>query len=664
MEAILTALSILTQPLLFLYMILGVAAGLVAGALPGISATMAMALFTPLTFTMDRYTAFAVLCAIYVGAISGGQYSAILLRIPGTNASIATTFDAFPLARQGKASEAIGMALVSSFIGSCVGFIFMSTCSSLLAKFALKFGPAEYFAVSLLGLSTIASLLGESVTRGLVSALFGLLLSTIGIDPISGAQRFTFNNTNLMGGIALIPVLLGIFAIPQVLQDVREKHEIYIKSDTRLRTMIPKLSELKRHWKNFLRSSLLGTWIGILPGAGSTTAALISYDQAHKASKNPETFGKGNIEGVIAAETANNAVIGGAFIPTLTLGIPGDSPLAVMLAALTIHGLQAGPLLFKTNPEDISLIMMALWVSSILMILLGLFGAKFFIQALKIPKPILLPIIVCLCSVGSYALNQNWFDVFVMLGLGFMAYGMNALGFPTGPVALGLILGPLVELNLRRAIQISNTGVKGIVSRPLTAIVLIITAFNLVYPVFKGKIKQKRKKILQMDSNATDAQQPISTDSIEEDLGQGTPGASVKKSKILGICLCGFAVVYGFLAFRIKTVSTHGGTSVAYSPVFFPAVISVLLFAVGLVILFADNYIYLKKDLEPIWQNKKVRTQYLFIILYPFFMITVGFVASTFVFICLSIHVLSTKYNWKKKNYYFCCFDNLSISDN
>ena len=621
MEYYIDALCTIFQPALFVSMIAGVTAGLIAGALPGISATMAMALFTPLTYSMDKNFAFAILCAIYIGALSGGLYSAILLRIPGTNASIATTFDGFPLARQGKAPETIGVALISSFIGSCIGFVFLSTCAPLLAKFALKFGAAEYFAVALLGLSTIASLVGGNVAKGMISASFGLMLSTVGIDGMSGVPRYTFGSPYLTNGITFIAILIGFFAVPQILKDFSDPSEVKISEKITFRSMMPNLPQLfKREWGNFIRSSLIGTWIGVLPGAGATTAALIAYDAAKKSSKDPDSFGKGNISGVVAPETANNAVAGTSYIPMLTLGIPGDSPAAVMLAALTIHGLQAGPMLFESNPGEVSLIITAMWVSGMMMIAIAFVAARFIIRSLQAPKYVLLPIIFCLCCIGAYAANKMWFDLLVMISMGMVAFVMGNYGIPMGPAVLGLILGKTMELNLRRAIQISNTGFMGVIGRPLTALFLIVTLINLMLPVVKS-LRRSRAGKAGTGSGGGDGQTVYSLS---------------RQNIICGAVFIVLAAVYFLAATQFKTTAAYGGSTLAYDAGFFPKVVAGMMLLFSVMLIFRKEQVGRKR--ECVFPEKgRAAVQIAMMLLYPICMIKIGFVVSTLVYLFCGI---------------------------
>ncbi|MGE5592604.1 MAG: tripartite tricarboxylate transporter permease [Betaproteobacteria bacterium] len=487
MDAFAAGIQVVFQPGTLILMAAGVVAGIIVGAIPGLTATMAMALMTPFTFAMSSGVAISVLLAIYVGAISGGLISAILLKIPGTPSSIVTTFDGFPMARQGFAGKALGTAIISSFIGGAISFAILILVSPQLARFALRFGPHEYFAVGILGLSTIVSIGGGSPVKALIAGAFGLLLATVGLDVVTGIPRFTFGAVELTSGFDFVAVLIGLFAISQVLADIEN---IYRKADVgaKIGSLFPSLSEVKRNVTNFLRSALIGTWIGILPGAGGSIASLMAYDQAKRFSKTPEKFGTGFVDGVVASETANNAVIGGALIPLLTLGIPGDTPAAVLLAALTLHGLQPGPLLYRTNPEVFHTVFTSLCVANIMMILIEMAGISLFIKILRIPKYILLPLIVGMCVVGSYSINNRFLDVWTMFGFGVLGYLMEKQGFPVAPTVLGVVLGPMIEGEFRRALFISQGNLTSFITRPISATVLLLTIALLVLPhVRSGK---------------------------------------------------------------------------------------------------------------------------------------------------------------------------------
>ncbi|MCR4401573.1 MAG: tripartite tricarboxylate transporter permease [Firmicutes bacterium] len=486
MEALATGIQVVFQPGTLVLMVAGVVAGIVVGAIPGLTATMAMALMTPFTFAMSSGVAISVLLAIYVGAISGGLISAILLKIPGTPSSITTTFDGFPMARRGLAGQALGTAIISSFIGGAISFVVLMLVSPQLARFALKFGPHEYFAVGILGLSTIVSIGGNSPIKGLIAGAFGLLLATVGLDVVTGIPRFTFGVVELTSGFDFVAVLIGLFAISQVLTDIEN---IYRKTEVgaKIGNLFPSLSELKRNVTNFLRSGLIGTWIGVLPGAGGSIASLMAYDQAKRFSKTPEKFGTGFVDGIVASETANNAVIGGALIPLLTLGIPGDTPAAVLLAALTLHGLQPGPLLYRTNPEVFQTVFISLCVANLMMILIEMAGIRVFIKILRIPKYILLPLIVGMCVVGSYSINNRFLDVWTMFGFGVLGYLMEKHGFPVAPTVLGVVLGPMIEGEFRRALFISRGNLASFITRPISAAVLVLTVVMLVLPRLRSQ---------------------------------------------------------------------------------------------------------------------------------------------------------------------------------
>jgi len=607
MNPLLDAAGIIFTPGTVFYMLIGVAGGLIVGAIPGLTATMAMAIITPLTFTMGGNQAFALLCAVYVGAISGGLYSAVLLRIPGTSSSIATTFDGFPLARQGLAGQAIGAGLIASFIGGSFSFVCLTTIAPLLSRFALKFGPHEYFAVSVLGLSTIASVIQTSTIKGLIAGLLGLIASTVGLDRVVGVHRFTFGSAEFTSGFDILAVLIGMFAIPQILSDVGKKQTqlVELRVD---RIMLP-LRRIATSWFNFLRSSAIGTWIGLLPGAGGSVASLLAYDQARRASRHPETFGTGEIEGVIASESANNGVVGGSIIPLLTLGIPGDTPAAVMLSALMIHGLQPGPLLFRTNPDAIYSILLSLYVANIFMIFIAFFGAKFIIRTLSVNKSILLPVIVVMCVIGTFATNNRMFDVWVMIFSGLIGYVMEKYNYPVGPAVLGLVLGPIVETNLRQAIQISNIGFIEFLTRPISGIVLLLVALNFLWPLIRDW-KSKRKR-------------------TAKETGIGRGGATMLRiNRAAGM----FLIVLSFLLFwQSGNIAQTSIESTAYGPSFYPRVLSIFLFVLSLLLLIFPRQDACPPESEtgPSASSKKFWTTASLIVAYPLLVPGIGFVVTT-----------------------------------
>lgn len=628
MNLIIEAAHIIFEPTTFLLMLVSVAGGLIIGAIPGLNATMAMALIVPLTFMMDGNQAFAILCSVYVGAISGGLYSAALLGIPGTPSSIATTFDAFPLARKGQAAKVIGIGLISSFIGGTISFIFLSTMSPALSRVAIKFGPPEYFAVTILGLSTVASVIGSSKIKGLIACLLGLSASIVGLDLIVGVPRFTFGFVEVLGGFDLIAVLIGMFAIPQIMEDVTKPRQKLICESVK-RVTIP-FKELSSNWFNFIRSSIIGTWIGLLPGAGGSIASLLAYDQARQASKNPEKFGKGAIEGVVASETANNAVIGGSIIPLLTLGIPGDTPAAVLIAALLIHGLRPGPMLFETNLDAVYTIFLALYVSNIMMIIIAFLGAKYIINSLSLPKYLILPIVISMCFVGTYALNQRLFDVWVMIGFGLLGYIMNRYRYPVAPFVLGVVLGPIIEYNLRTALQISITGFTIFFARPLSAFLLILVFVSFLWPIIKPIIKNRSKG----------KKSEIEKEKINHSVKIINP--LTRANRITGI----FLIILSFLIYwRSGFIAQTSIESPAYGPSFYPRVLSITIIILStIMVIFPDQDRNIEKK-EKVLPSGNVKSVLLAIvlILYVIFIPIIGFVTTTILFLLSCFYYLGTR---------------------
>jgi len=478
-------LSILVPKVLLLNFI-GVGVGIVVGALPGLTTTMAVAILVPLSFGMNPVSAFALLLGIYAGAVYGGSISAILIKTPGTPAACATIFDGYPLCQQGKAGEALAWATICSAIGGCIGVIFLIFLSPLITKFALRFSAPEYFGLAVFGLTIIISISGDDLVKGLSSGFLGILISTIGLDPIRGIPRFTFNQIYLLSGISLISALIGLFAVSEVLS-VTEKifQQVYVIKE-KIKITLPKWSEIKHNGGLIIKSGIIGTFIGALPGAGADIAAFVAYNEAKRSSKTPERFGKGAIEGLIAPETANNAVTGGAMIPLLSLAIPGDPVTAVLLGALMIHGLRPGPLLLTENPEVVYSFFASLFVANIFLIFLGILGARYFVRVLYLSKKLLIPIILVLCIVGSYAVSNNLFDVKLTIIFGVLGYIMQKLNFPIAPVVLGIVLGPIAEVSMRQALIMSKGNYAIFFIRPIS-IVLLILAIICLYISFKQR---------------------------------------------------------------------------------------------------------------------------------------------------------------------------------
>lgn len=485
-------LSVLTLQGMFLLSI-GTAVGIVFGAIPGLTATMAVALVLPLTFGMSPVDGMTLLIGLYIGGVSGGLISAILINIPGTPSSVATTFDGHPMAKNGQAGKALGAGIFYSFWGGLFSFAILIFISPPLADIALRFGPFEYFSIAVFSLTLIATLSSGNAIKGLLAGLVGIFLSCVGTAPIDAFPRFTFGYVELDGGFNLLPALVGLFAVAEVVKAAEEsrnpvKMTVY-KYD--IKGFGVSWAEFKGQFWNFIRSSAIGTGIGILPGIGGGTSNILSYVIAKKNSKHPEKFGTGIMDGIVASESANNASIGGALVPLLTMGIPGDTVTAMLLGGLMIHGLTPGPLLFTSSPVIVYGIFAACILGNIIMIIMEFFGLRIFVRLLRIPKHYLLPVIMTLCYVGAFGLNNRAFDVWSLLVFGFLGFGLEKFKFPVAPVILGFILGPLVETNLRRGLMLSQQSFLPFVTKPISAVFLFIAAASIAYTVYKDTRKIK-----------------------------------------------------------------------------------------------------------------------------------------------------------------------------
>ncbi|MEW6046625.1 MAG: tripartite tricarboxylate transporter permease [Bacillota bacterium] len=479
------AIQVFLAPDLLLWLLVGAAAGILIGALPGLTAVMAITILLPFTFTQSAERGLAILISVYTGGMSGGLISAILLRMPGTPSSIATTFDGYPMAQQGRAARAMGVGILASFFGTVVGALLLTLAAPPLARFALSFGSFEYFALSLLALSVMVSLSGKSVLKGLLSGLLGLWIASIGSDPVEAVPRFTLGLTELQGGLALLPVLVGVFAVSQVLRESEHVNKAYLLPPTNYRGFLPSLRELRAHVGNAIRSALIGVYVGALPGTGGDVAGLLAYDWARRRSRHPERFGQGAEEGVVASESANNGVIGGALIPTLTLGIPGNAATAILLAGLTIHGLNPGPFLFRDHKELVYSVFAAVFISAFLVLVVQLLGIRLFVGALQFPKHVLLPVVLMFCFLGSFALNNRIFDIWVLIVFGVLGYVLERGGFPLGPLVLGVILGPIAENHLRIGLMTSMGSFTPLFARPLSLAILVLAVASFLSPLVR-----------------------------------------------------------------------------------------------------------------------------------------------------------------------------------
>ena len=475
-------------------MILGVIVGIIFGSVPGLTAVTGIALFLPVTYSLGPIKGMALLMAIYIGAVSGGLIAAILINIPGTPASVATCFDGTPLARKGQAYKALGVGTVFSFLGTIFGILILVFVSPIIANFALKFGPAEYFSVSVFALTLIASLAGKSLIKGLISAALGIMFITVGAAPIDAVSRYTFGFSGLRGGFDILTVLVGLYAISEILSTAANKKALAAGSGQVMQFSGKgfgfTLKEfLSQKW-NFLISALIGTGIGVLPGIGGATSNLLAYTVIKNKSKTPEKFGTGIIDGVVASESANNAIIGGAMIPLLTLGIPGDAATAMLLGGLIVHGVQPGPLLFQNQAPQVYTIFLGLLAANFFMGLFGFSAIRLFVKVINIPKKYLMPIIFTMTFVGAFAYNNSITDVFVMVGFGFLGYFLNKMEFSMSAIVIGIILGSMAESNFRGALMMSDGSLMIFLTHPICAVFLLIALISLLSPLLAPIVKK------------------------------------------------------------------------------------------------------------------------------------------------------------------------------
>lgn len=491
--------SIIFAPQMIALIIFAIFLGTVFGALPGVSATMAVTLGIPFTYKMDAVSAIAFLVAIYCASITGGGMTAILFKIPGVPSSAPTTYDGYPMAQRGEAGKALGIQLICSAIGGMFAALCMLLVSPQLTRAALSFGPAELFAISFMGLSILTSLETDNICRTIISGLLGLLLACIGLDPLLGVPRLTFGTRFLTSGIEMIPVMIGFFAVTEVLKETNKRSKLDAVGDTKqMKTKMPSIKELLSVKWIIARCSVLGTIVGILPGAGATISAFLCYSVEQKLSKHPEKFGTGCIDGIAAPETGNNAAAGGSMVPLLSLGIPGGNAAAVMMSALVLKGVTMGPLLLINQPQFLSATFASMFVSNILMVFAAMIIARIFVQILKIPYSILGPTIIMLATIGAYATKNTAVDVQVMAIAGLVGFIFVTCKFNSSALILGLVLCVICESNLRRAFTIANGDTLlqvtwNVVTRPITGVILLICLLVLLWPVLKPLIQKLMK---------------------------------------------------------------------------------------------------------------------------------------------------------------------------
>ena len=503
LDLLTSGLSVVFAPKMFILIIFAVFLGTLFGALPGVSATMAVTLGIPFTYKMDAVSAIAFLVAIYCASITGGGMTAILFKIPGVPSSAPTTYDGYPMAQRGEAGKALGVQLIASAIGGMFAAVCMLIFSPQLTQAALSFGPSELFAFSFMGLSILTSLEEGNVCRTIISGLLGLLLACIGLDPLLGVPRLTFGTRFLTSGIEMIPVMIGFFAVTEVLKQTNKPSKLKaVTGKDGKADMSAKMPTLKEMWSLkgvIARCSILGTVIGILPGAGATIASFLCYSEEQKISKHPEKFGTGCLEGIAAPESGNNAATGGSMVPLLSLGIPGGTAAAIMMSALVLKGVTMGPLLLVNQPQFLSATFASMFVSNIVMVFAAMIIARIFVQVLKIPYSILGPTIIMMATIGAYSTKNTAVDVILMAISGLIGFVFSTCKFNSSAMILGLVLGVICESNLRRAYTIvaGDTLMEAtinILTRPVTGIIILICILVLLSPVYKPLLKKHNKE--------------------------------------------------------------------------------------------------------------------------------------------------------------------------
>lgn len=465
-----------TSPSLLLLTAAGTLAGIWIGAIPGLSVTMAVSILVSFTFSWDLNAALAVIAGVFTGGVYGGSRSAILLNIPGSPAAIATALDGYPMARRGEAGAAIGLSTLASFVGGMVGVLALALGAPALGEVAILFAPRDYLLLAVLGLLLVGSLSGESLAKGLFAAALGIALGMAGLDPMTAEPRFSYGSVQMLGGIPYIAAMIGLFGVAEALHQLRAPDAV--RATQRIGGIIPPWPRLRRHLPLALRASGIGVGIGALPGTGGDIAALMAYDHARRSTTQPETpFGEGAEEGVVAPEAANNAAVGGAYVPMLTLGIPGDAVTAVILGALFVHGLRPGPLLLTETPHLFWFTVGNLALANLFLLLFGLAGARAFARIAEVPRAVLIPLILVLCSVGTFAIRNSMADVWWMAGFGVAGYLLRLYGVQAAPIILGMILGPLMDASWRRTVIAAGDSVaEAAVEAAGSAISLVLVA--------------------------------------------------------------------------------------------------------------------------------------------------------------------------------------------
>jgi len=485
-------LQTLTDPIGMALCLSGVVIGIILGALPGISSTMSLAVLLPFSFGMSLEHAMLFLMAVFSASVYGGSISAILINIPGTPGAIVTQMDGYPMAQKGRAGEALTYALLASTLGGMLGWVLLVSLAPLVADAALSFQSPEYAAITFFGLTMLAYSTPASTFLGLVAGCIGLFVATVGLDPITDVSRFTFSFDSLQAGLGIIPAAVGIFGLAEIFQNI-EHSGVRIKVVSEIRRILPPWREARRLWPLGVRGSIIGAFVGAIPAAGSAIAVAVAYAQEKRMSKRSDEFGTGIPEGIVAPESANNACVGGALIPMITLGIPGDSMTAVLIGALLIHGLRPGPGMFQSHIDFVAIVYVALLFAIVVTMTIGLLGNRYFARILQAPRALLLTGVTLLCIVGSYAVRNSLFDVVVMIGFGAVGYLMNRVGMPTAPVIFGMVLGPILEENVRRTLILYDEWTI-FLQRPISLTVVLVSVITLVYPLLRSLRRATRHR--------------------------------------------------------------------------------------------------------------------------------------------------------------------------
>lgn len=499
-DNLMMGLSLALTPINLYYCFVGVLLGMFVGVLPGIGSLVAISLLLPITFHIPSTSAIIMLSGVYYGATTGGSTASILLNIPGTPATAVTCLEGYPLARQGRAGVALMMATLTSFFGACVGILVMTFLSPALSEAALRFGPEEYFSMMVLGLLAASAISVGSPVKGIAMVVFGVLLGMVGADPASGTPRYTFGLIQLYGGISLVALAMGLFGVAEVLQSARKEMPNPVAGgNIRFRSMFPTADDWRRSWKPAIRGSGIGALLGALPGTGSALAAFMSYALEKKLNREPGRFGKGAIEGVAGPEAANNSAVQTAFIPTLTLGIPGDLVMALMLGALLIQNILPGPTLIIEHPDLFWGVLMSFWIGNVILVVLQIPLINVWVRILTIPYRVLHPAVLLFVAVGVYSVGNSSFDVLIVVGVTVFAYFMRLLDLPPAPMILGFVLGPMMEENFRRAMLIGRGNLTTFIEKPISASLLAVAFVLLVFAVWSS-LRPPRAPVLEAQS--------------------------------------------------------------------------------------------------------------------------------------------------------------------